>query len=363
VALLDVQDLKTHFFTEEGVVKAVDGISFTIDKGEVLGIVGESGSGKSVASLSILKLIPDPPGRIVGGKILFQSAPDKPPEDLAQATERRMQEIRGDRIAMIFQDPMTSLNPYLRVSDQLVEVLEIHKGMGGAKARERGIEMMKAVGIPAAAARFDDYPHQLSGGMRQRVMIAMALLCEPELLIADEPTTALDVTIQAQILELIRERKDALGAGVILITHDLGVVAQMADRVCVMYAGRIVEEGPVDAIFGDPRHPYTIGLARSIPRLDDRRTDRLVPIPGMPPSLGKLPPGCPFHPRCENAMAICKKEYPAQRTITVGAEPDSPGGLRAGAHTVHCHVEDVTQLRRAPGAGAEAARLKTSEAP
>jgi oligopeptide/dipeptide ABC transporter ATP-binding protein len=358
VALLEVQDLKTHFFTEEGVVKAVDGISFTIDKGEILGIVGESGSGKSVASLSILKLIPDPPGRIVSGKILFKTSADKEPEDLVQASERRMQQIRGDRIAMIFQDPMTSLNPYLKVSDQLVEVLELHKDMGGRQARERGIEMMKAVGIPAAAARFDDYPHQLSGGMRQRVMIAMALLCEPDVLIADEPTTALDVTIQAQILELIRERKEALGAGVILITHDLGVVAQMADRVCVMYAGRIVEEGPVDAIFGDPRHPYTIGLARSIPRLDDARTDRLVPIPGMPPSLAKLPPGCPFHPRCENAIAICKKEYPAQRTITAAAEAQA-GGRSAGSHSVRCHVEDVIQLRRAPSG---AARPKTSEA-
>ncbi|KYF64766.1 peptide ABC transporter ATP-binding protein, partial [Sorangium cellulosum] len=257
--LIEVNNLKTHFFTEEGVVRAVDGISFSLDRGEVLGIVGESGSGKSVTSLSLLRLIPDPPGRIVGGQILLESEGGVV-EDLVEASEARMERIRGDRIAMIFQDPMTSLNPYLRVSEQLIEVLELHRGMGRAEARRRSVEMLQAVGIPAAASRIDDYPHQLSGGMRQRVMIAMALLCDPDLLIADEPTTALDVTIQAQILDLIRERKEALGAAVLLITHDLGVVAKMADRVAVMYAGRIVEEGPVGAIFHAPRHPYTIGL-------------------------------------------------------------------------------------------------------
>ena len=341
--LLEVTDLKTHFFTEEGVVRAVDGISFTVAKGEVLGIVGESGSGKSVASLSLLRLIPDPPGRVVAGKMVFEPSQGEPAERLAQASEARMREIRGDRIAMIFQDPMTSLNPYLRISDQLTEVLELHKGMSRAAARKKAVEMLQAVGIPAAEQRFDDYPHQLSGGMRQRVMIAMALLCDPDLLIADEPTTALDVTIQAQILELIRERKEALGAGVILITHDLGVVASMADRVCVMYAGRIVEEGPVDAIFGDPRHPYTIGLARSIPRLDESRSAKLVPIPGLPPSLAKLPPGCPFHPRCPDAIAACKERYPARRTVADG-------------HAVSCHVETVRlhPLGRAPAVAGEA---------
>ncbi|AGP32427.1 MULTISPECIES: ABC transporter ATP-binding protein [Sorangium] len=331
--LIEVNNLKTHFFTEEGVVRAVDGISFSLDRGEVLGIVGESGSGKSVTSLSLLRLIPDPPGRIVGGQILLESEGGVV-EDLVEASEARMERIRGDRIAMIFQDPMTSLNPYLRVSEQLIEVLELHRGMGRAEARRRSVEMLQAVGIPAAASRIDDYPHQLSGGMRQRVMIAMALLCDPDLLIADEPTTALDVTIQAQILDLIRERKEALGAAVLLITHDLGVVAKMADRVAVMYAGRIVEEGPVGAIFHAPRHPYTIGLSRSIPRLEGPRGADLVPIPGMPPSLARLPPGCPFHPRCAHAVAACREEAPLPRVV-------SGEGDRRALHVVRCHVEDV----------------------
>ncbi|WP_437321079.1 ABC transporter ATP-binding protein [Sorangium sp. So ce385] len=331
--LIEVNNLKTHFFTEEGVVRAVDGISFSLDRGEVLGIVGESGSGKSVTSLSLLRLIPDPPGRIVGGQILLESEGGVV-EDLVEASEARMERIRGDRIAMIFQDPMTSLNPYLRVSEQLIEVLELHRGLGRAEARRRSVEMLQAVGIPAAASRIDDYPHQLSGGMRQRVMIAMALLCDPDLLIADEPTTALDVTIQAQILDLIRERKEALGAAVLLITHDLGVVAKMADRVAVMYAGRIVEEGPVGAIFHAPRHPYTIGLSRSIPRIEGPRGADLVPIPGMPPSLARLPPGCPFHPRCAHAVAACREEAPLSRVV-------SGEGDRRALHVVRCHVEDV----------------------
>jgi oligopeptide/dipeptide ABC transporter ATP-binding protein len=334
--LLEVRDLKTHFSTEEGVVKAVDGISFHVDAGEVLGIVGESGSGKSVASLSILRLVPDPPGRIVAGSIVLER--DGVREDLVQVSEARMRQVRGDRVAMVFQDPMTSLNPYLRVSEQLCEVLELHQGMSRAESRRRSIQMLRDVGIPAAETRFDDYPHQLSGGMRQRVMIAMALLCEPSLLIADEPTTALDVTIQAQILELIRERKDKLGAAVILITHDLGVVARMADRVAVMYAGRIVEEGSVESIFADPRHPYTIGLARSIPRLDSAHAERLVPIPGMPPSLARVPPGCPFHPRCPEAIAVCRETYPAIRQVAVAGAP---------SHTVACHVEDVGSMKSA----------------
>jgi oligopeptide/dipeptide ABC transporter ATP-binding protein len=330
MALLEVRGLKTHFSTEDGTVRAVDGVSFHVDRGEVLGIVGESGSGKSVTSLSLLRLIPEPPGKIVAGEMLFESTPGKK-EDLARATEARMRQVRGDRIAMIFQDPMTSLNPYLRVSEQLVEVLELHKKMKRPDARQKAIDMLRAVGIPAPELRIDDHPHQLSGGMRQRVMIAMALLCEPDLLIADEPTTALDVTVQAQILELIQDRQKALGLGVILITHDLGVIAKMADRVAVMYAGRIVEEGPVDVIFEDPRHPYTIGLKSSIPRLDAGRGSSLVPIPGMPPSMAKLPPGCPFHPRCSFAVARCKESYPEEREIP------GPGGR----HLVRCHVDDV----------------------
>ena len=336
MALLEVRGLKTHFATEDGTVRAVDGVSFQVARGEVLGIVGESGSGKSVTSLSLLRLIPEPPGRIVGGEMLFESSPGKR-EDLARATEARMRAVRGDRIAMIFQDPMTSLNPYMRVGEQLIEVLELHKRMKRPEARLKAIKMLKDVGIPAPAQRIDDYPHQLSGGMRQRVMIAMALLCEPDLLIADEPTTALDVTVQAQILELIQERQKELGLGVILITHDLGVIAKMADRVAVMYAGRIVEEGPVDAIFADPRHPYTIGLKSSIPRLDGGRGTSLRPIPGMPPSMSNLPPGCPFHPRCAHAVARCKEAYPEEREI--------PG--EGARHLVRCHVEDLG-LSQAP---------------
>jgi peptide/nickel transport system ATP-binding protein/oligopeptide transport system ATP-binding protein len=342
--LLEVKDLRTHFFTGEGVVRAVDGISFSVDRGEVLGIVGESGSGKSVASLSLLRLIPDPPGRIVGGAMLFESAPGKP-EDLARASEARMEKIRGDRIAMIFQDPMTSLNPYLRVGAQLAEVLTLHKGMGRADARRRSVEMLASVGIPGASSRIDDYPHQLSGGMRQRVMIAMALLCDPDLLIADEPTTALDVTIQAQILDLIQQRKEELDLAVILITHDLGVVARMADRIAVMYAGRIVEEGPAEAIFHAPRHPYTVGLARSVPRLDVPRGGRLVPIPGLPPSLARVPPGCAFNPRCAHAIDVCRKEAPEPRVV-------SGQGDRRALHVVRCHVEDLGAGAHAGGASA-----------
>ncbi len=348
--LLEVKDLKTHFFTEEGVVRAVDGVSYQVDHGEILGIVGESGSGKSVSSLSTMGLIPDPPGRIVGGSITFSFGGKT--TDLAKATEAEMQAIRGNRIAMIFQDPMTSLNPYMRVSRQLVEVLEVHEGMAQAPARERAIDMLRAVGIPDPARRLDDYPHQLSGGMRQRVMIAMALLCKPELLIADEPTTALDVTIQAQILDLILERKNARdssgggGLGVVLITHDLGVVARVADRVAVMYAGRIIEQASTQDLFDDPRHPYTVGLARSIPRLDSDRGQRLLPIPGMPPSLSRLPKGCPFRPRCPAAIAICAEEFPETREVAAPATYREDG--KKHLHTVACHVTDLDAVRRAP---------------
>jgi oligopeptide/dipeptide ABC transporter ATP-binding protein len=328
--LLEVENLSTHFFTHEGVVRAVDDVSFSVDRGEVLCLVGESGSGKSVTSLSLLGLVPDPPGRIVGGAIRFEHEGEI--EDLTKVSEARLRAIRGNRIAMIFQDPMTSLNPYLRVGRQLTEVLEIHEGASRAEAKKRAIEMLAAVGIPAPESRFDDYPHQLSGGMRQRVTIAMALLCAPVLLIADEPTTALDVTIQAQILELIEARKNDLDLGVLFITHDLGVVAKMADRVAVMYAGRIVEQGTVDAIFETPQHPYTAALLRSIPRLDDGERGELAAIEGMPPSPAKLPPGCPFHPRCAQAIDRCREESPEARLIS----------LRRGDHDVEhllrCHV-------------------------
>ena len=340
--LLEIKGLKTHFFTEEGVVKAVDGFDLVVDRGEVVGIVGESGSGKSVASLSIMRLVADPPGKIVGGSIVLHG--DGAPIDLVKASEPEMRKVRGNRVAMIFQDPMTSLNPYLKVSLQLTEVLEIHQGITGDAARQKSIAMLRSVGIPDPERRFDDYPHQLSGGMRQRVMIAIALLASPQLLIADEPTTALDVTIQAQILELIREQKDALGVGVLLITHDLGVVARLADRVAVMYAGRVVEQGTVFDIFEDPRHPYTVGLARSIPRLDTHRDGRLVPIPGMPPSPANLPSGCPFRARCPVAMPVCAERFPDERTIAPG-------------HVVFCHETDPARVRGEPAEAATDAGL------
>jgi peptide/nickel transport system ATP-binding protein/oligopeptide transport system ATP-binding protein len=334
VSLLAVKDLSTSFATEDGVFKAVDGASFEVDRGDVLAVVGESGSGKSTLALSILRLIPAPPGKIEGGSMLFKD--DKgaraEAEDLLRASEARMRAIRGNRVAMIFQDPMTALNPYLRVGEQLAEVLELHKKMGRREARARSVEMLASAGIPDPSRRIDDYPHQLSGGMRQRALIAMALLCDPALLIADEPTTALDVTIQAQILDMIIERKEALGAAVILITHDLGVVAKMADRVAVMYAGRIVEAAPVDAIFYAPRHPYTIALARSIPRIEDARGGALAPIAGSPPSVAHMPPGCPFHPRCDRAIDICKREDPPPRVV--GGE-----GAKRSLHVVRCHVD------------------------
>ena len=307
-AILQVRDLRTEFRTEGGVVRAVDGVSFDVERGQTLGIVGESGSGKSVTNLSILRLIADPPGRITGGAIRFAG------QDLLSLPEAGMRRIRGKRISMIFQDPMTSLNPYLRVGTQLGEVLELHEHSTRAEARRRSIEMLERVGIPDAPGRIDRYPHEFSGGMRQRVMIAMALLCKPEVLIADEPTTALDVTIQAQILELIRAMRDDLGMAVILITHDLGVVAGMADDVAVMYAGRVVEAGRTVDLFRNPRHPYTLGLLRSIPRLEGE-VGRLVPIPGRPPDLTRLGAGCPFVPRCEFAMAQCRVDRPQLRLV------------------------------------------------
>lgn len=307
--LLEVTDLQTHFFTQDGLVRAVNGVSFYVEKGETLGIVGESGSGKSVTSLSVMRLIPNPPGKIVGGKILFDG------EDLLGYNEEEMRKIRGKNIAMIFQDPMTSLNPVLTIGRQITESLELHMKLSGKEARRRAAELLALVGIPSPENRLDDYPHQFSGGMRQRVMIAMALSCNPDLLIADEPTTALDVTIQAQILELINKLKTELGMAVIIITHDMGVVARMADRVAVMYAGRIVEEGPTEQIFANPRMPYTIGLLQSIPRLDEERGHRLNPIRGLPPDLISLPEICPFAPRCDYVQDACYQQVPPLRHV------------------------------------------------
>lgn len=325
--LLEVRDLRTYFHTQDGIVKAVDGVSFYVNRGETLGIVGESGCGKSVTSLSIMRLIPTPPGKIAGGQILFDG------EDLLQASEEEMRHIRGNRIAMIFQDPMTSLNPVLTIGRQITESLELHLKLTKKEARDRAIELLDMVGIPSASKRLDNYPHQFSGGMRQRVMIAMALSCNPELLIADEPTTALDVTIQAQILELINRLREELGTAVILITHDLGVVAGMTDRVTVMYAGKVVEEGPTSEIFANPRMPYTIGLLRSIPRLDEERGRRLTPIRGLPPNLIDLPPICPSAraaiTRGRNASPVCRHCVVWANTIgrhaisTLRLRPDS----------------------------------------
>ncbi|HLL77550.1 MAG TPA: ABC transporter ATP-binding protein [Pyrinomonadaceae bacterium] len=299
--LLEVKDLQTHFRTRAGVVRAVDGVSFTLDRGELLGLVGESGCGKSVTALSVMRLVA-PPGKIVAGEIKFDG------EDLMRASESRLREIRGDDIAMIFQDPMTSLNPVYTVGEQIAEALRLHRKMNRRQAKEAAVDAMKEVAIPDPGRRADDYPHQLSGGMRQRVMIAMALACDPKLLIADEPTTALDVTIQAQILELLNELRTTRELAVLLITHDLGVVAEVADRVAVMYTGRIVEESPVRELFARPKHPYTEGLLRSVPKLsaaDVQKAERLQSIEGTVPKLTQLPPGCHFAPRCPHRMPRC----------------------------------------------------------
>lgn len=303
MSLLEVQNLKTHFFTDDGVVKAVDEVSFSIGREETFGLVGESGCGKSVTALSIIRLIPWPPGKIVGGKILLEG------EDLAQKTEKEMQKIRGCEISMIFQEPMTSLDPVFTVGNEIMEVIQLHQGLEKEEARKNAIDMLKIVGIPDPERRMGEYPHQLSGGMRQRVMIAMALSCNPHLLIADEPTTALDVTIQAQILRLMDKLKEDFQASVLLITHDLGVIAQQCENVAVMYAGEIVEYGSVEAIFETPLHPYTVGLNSAIPRLDVDR-DRLEIIEGTVPDLIDLPEGCRFYPRCPYVMNICREKHP-----------------------------------------------------
>ncbi len=301
--LLQVRNLKTSFFTYAGEVKAVDDVSFDLGRGEAIGIVGESGCGKSVTALSIMRLLADT-GKIMSGSAIFDG------EDLITKTEEEMQSIRGNKISMIFQDPMTSLNPVLTIGLQMMEVLQLHQGMTKKEARARAIEMFSLVGIPNAERRLGQYPHQFSGGMRQRVMIAIALSTNPKLLIADEPTTALDVTVQAQILDLMKELKQRFQTSIILITHDLGVVAGMAARVLVMYAGKIIEEGPVDAIYHRPLHPYTWALLRSIPRLHEKEKRRLVPIHGQPPDLLEPPRGCRFNPRCAHALRICLERQP-----------------------------------------------------
>jgi peptide/nickel transport system ATP-binding protein/oligopeptide transport system ATP-binding protein len=306
--ILQVENLRTYFRTENGLARAVDGVSFHVNPGETLGIVGESGSGKSVTSLSVMRLIPQPPGSIEpGSKILFRGKGGV--EDLATASEARMRQIRGNDIAMIFQEPMTSLNPVFTVGEQIVESLRLHQGLGKRDARDRAIEMLQLVGIPIPDQRVDEYPHQLSGGMRQRVMIAMALACDPKLLIADEPTTALDVTIQAQILELLNRLQEELGMSIILITHDLGVVAETCDRVIVMYAGQVFEEGPVRDIFADPQNPYTEGLLRSMPKLGEE-VERLAVIPGVVPAPTNWPTGCRFAERCPYGWEKTEKEDP-----------------------------------------------------
>jgi oligopeptide/dipeptide ABC transporter ATP-binding protein len=302
--LLEVDNLKTHFFTSDGVVKAVDGISYSLDEGETLAVVGESGCGKSVSALSLMRLVADPPGKIVDGRVVFEG------QDLLQVDDAEMRSIRGNRMAMVFQEPMTSLNPVLTIGRQVTETLELHQNMNKSQARERAEELIRLVGISDAGSRLKDYPHQFSGGMRQRVMIAMALSCNPRLIIADEPTTALDVTIQAQILELMQDLAQQFGTAMIIITHNLGVVARYAQRVLVMYAGKIIETGTAQEIYHNPSHPYTLGLLKSVPRLDEARKVSLDPIEGLPPDLVDLPVGCSFAPRCPYVYERCTQETP-----------------------------------------------------
>jgi oligopeptide transport system ATP-binding protein len=325
--LLEVKGLETRFFTADGVVKAVNGISYTLDEGEILAIVGESGCGKSVGVMSFIRLIPEPPGKVTGGEAVFEG------RDLLKMDKDDIRKVRGRDIAMIFQDPMTSLNPVLTIGHQIAESLKLHMNMNKEEARRRAIELLELVNIPEAEGRVDDYPHQFSGGMRQRAMIAMALSCNPKLLIADEPTTALDVTIQAQIVKLVRRLRDELGMAVIWITHDLGVVAGFAERVVVMYAGSIVEEAPVEDLYGNPSHPYTFGLLGSLPRLDMLRDERLTSIDGMPPDLIALPGGCPFAARCSHVVDRCRTEKPPLEAVAVG-------------HKVACWVDLSTGRER-----------------
>jgi peptide/nickel transport system ATP-binding protein len=327
VALLEVNDLRTHFKTDDGIVKAVDGVSFSVEKGKTLGIVGESGSGKSVSCLTIMGLNPKR-SAIISGEALFKG------ENLLTAPPKRLRDIRGNDIAMIFQDPMTSLNPVHTIGRQLVEAIMLHRDVTKKQGRARALELLKAVGIPRAERRIDDYPHQFSGGMRQRAMIAMALVNDPDLLIADEPTTALDVTTQAQILSLMTSLQEEFETAIVMITHDLGVVAEIADDVLVMYAANVVERGPVRQIFNGPQHPYTWGLLGSLPRLDADPNHRLVQIPGQPPSLLRPPSGCRFHPRCPYVMDVCRTRFPELASV-----PDEP------EHLQRCWLDEDTKRR------------------
>jgi oligopeptide transport system ATP-binding protein len=321
---LEINNLTTRFYTQDGVVKAVNGISYSIEPGATLGIVGESGCGKSVSMLSVMRLIPDPPGKIEDGQVVFND------RDLLKVSDDEMRRVRGKEIAMVFQDPMTSLNPVLTVGFQITEALKLHQKVDESKAKKQAAELLGLVGIPNATDRLDDYPHQFSGGMRQRAMIAMGLSCNPQLLIADEPTTALDVTIQAQIIDLVKRLQEQLGMAVIWITHDLGVVARLTERVIVMYAGYIIEDAPVKQLYGAPRHPYTIGLLGSLPRLDDAPGTKLISIPGQPPDLVALPEGCPFAPRCDYVQERCTQENPTLEAV--GPE-----------HRVACWESDKTE--------------------
>jgi peptide/nickel transport system ATP-binding protein/oligopeptide transport system ATP-binding protein len=334
--LLRIKNLKTHFFTQEGVVRAVDGVSFSIRKGETLGLVGESGCGKSVTALSILRLIPDPPGKIVDGEIHFEG------RNLLELGENEIRDIRGRKISMIFQEPMTSLDPVFTIGHEIMETIRLHHCLDREGSREEAVRMLKTVGMPDAEKRIRNYPHELSGGMRQRAMIAMALSCNPSLLIADEPTTALDVTIQAQILQLINELKEEFGTAVMLITHDLGVISQMCDNVAVMYAGYIVEYSDCETLFEEPLHPYTRGLKKSIPRLD-ADVERLEMIEGLVPSLLDVPPGCPFHPRCKYRFEPCDREMPELGPVRGRSpapvrcpEPEHEPGR--AYHLIRCHL-------------------------
>jgi len=325
--LLEVRDLTTRFYTLDGIVHAVNDISYTLDEGETLGIVGESACGKSVSVLSVMRLIPEPPGEIAAGQVLYRE------QDLLKLDERQIERIRGSEIAMIFQDPMTSLNPVLTIGRQIGETLIVHLGMSKEDARQRTVKLLDIVGIPQANNRYSDYPHQFSGGMRQRTMIAMALACNPSILIADEPTTALDVTIQAQIIDLVKNLRTELGMAVIWITHDLAVIAEIADRIVVMYAGFIVEEADINTLFEDPLHPYTLALLKSLPRVDRSSDQRLTTIPGFPPDGLRPPPGCPFGPRCTFAIERCQVENPGLESIT----PD---------HRIACWIDVTTGSER-----------------
>jgi oligopeptide/dipeptide ABC transporter ATP-binding protein len=328
--LLSVENLITEFRTSGGVVRAVDGVSWDVNEGETVALVGESGCGKSVSALSIMRLVSQPAGRIVSGTIMFKG------RDLLSLSEEDMRHVRGGEIGMVFQEPMTSLNPVLTIGRQLTEGLEIHLDMSPAAARTRAVELLSLVGIPDPARRLRQYPHQFSGGMRQRMMIAMAVACNPPLILADEPTTALDVTIQAQILELMKDLSRRLGMAMLIITHNLGVVARYADRVNVMYAGRIIERGTAREVYGNPRHPYTVGLLRSVPRLDEPRRERLAPIEGQPPDLTRLPRGCAFLPRCAWRVERCQTEAPPLRTVN------------GTAHVSACFVSDQLEKGAAP---------------